>query len=101
MSDSNHPSRAKIYIDRLVLRGVDSHHAGALVESLKQQLALTFSDPVQRRQLQHVSGSPVLRLGRIPLAAGRAGARDFGAKVARAIGKQMTGARSGTKGAAQ
>ena len=93
MSNPNNPSGANamptvVHIDRLVLRGVDPHHAEALAESLKQQLALTLSDPAQRQHLFHNPNTPVLRLGRIPLASGRAGARDFGAKVARAIGAQ-------------
>jgi len=88
MNEPNGPSRTTVNIDRLVLRGIDPHHAEALAESLKQQLAVTLSDPAQRQQLLSPSTTPVLRLGRIPLAAGRAGARDFGAKVARAIGTQ-------------
>jgi hypothetical protein len=101
MSDINNPSRTKIIIDRLVLRGIDPHHAEALAESLKQQLARTLSDPAQRRQLLSASNSPALRLGRIPLASGRAGARDFGAKVARAIGTQVSSLRSSRKGGTQ
>jgi hypothetical protein len=99
MSDSNNPSRAKIIIDRLVLRGIDPHHAEALADSLKQQLAVTLSDPAQRHELLRASTTPVLRLGRIPLASGRAGALDFGAKVARAIGTQVSSLRSSGKGA--
>jgi len=99
MNDPNNRSRAKIIIDRLVLRGIDPHHAEALAETLKQQLAITLSDPAQRQQLLHPSTTPVLRLGRIPLATGRAGARDFGAKVARAIGTQVSGIYSSSRGA--
>lgn len=88
-------------IDKLVLRGVDPHHAQTLAESLKHQLAQTLSDPAQRKQLHLAGDTPVLRLGRIPLASGRAGARDFGAKVARAIGTQARNNRSFIKGATQ
>jgi hypothetical protein len=88
-------------IDRLILRGIDPHHAEALAESLKQELARTLSDPAQLRQLLRASNMPVLRLGRIPLANGRAGARNFGAKVARAIGVQVSGVRSFSKGGTQ
>lgn len=103
MSDRNHSSRTTVNIDRLVLRGVDLHHAEAVAESLKQQLALTLSDPAERRQLLRASNlsdlrTPVLRLGRIPLASGRAGAREFGAKIARAIGTQVSRLRSSSKG---
>jgi len=99
MSEPNHPSGTTVVIDRLILRGIDPHHAEALAESLKQQLALILSDPAQRQQMLRVSNTPVLRLGRIPLVTGRAGARDFGVKVARAIGTQISGARWSSKGA--
>jgi hypothetical protein len=101
MSEPNNPSRTKVNIDRLVLRGIDSHHAEALAETLKQQLALTLSDPAQRQQLLGPSNTPVLRLGRIPLSAGRVGARDFGAKIARAIGTQVSGVSSASRGGAK
>ena len=99
MSETNNPSSAKIIIDRLVLRGIDPHHAEALAETLKQQLAVTLYDPAQRQQLLRPSNTPVLRLGRIPLTTGRAGAREFGARVARAIGTQVSGIYSSNGGA--
>jgi hypothetical protein len=96
MSDSNHVSRTSVNIDHLVLRGVDPHHAHALVESLKEQLAQQLTRPVHRQQILASSDTCVLKLGRIPLAPGRAGARTFGANVARAIASRATG-----KGAAK
>lgn len=79
--------RTVVTIDRLVLRGVDAHHAQALAESLKKELARRFAEPGSHERLQRAQDAPVLRLGRVPLDAGRAGARSFGTKVARAIGK--------------
>ena len=99
MSELNSPSRTKIIIDRLVLRGIDPHHAEALAETLKQQLAVTLSDPAQRQQLLRPSTTPILRLGRIPLATGRTGAREFGARVAHAIGTKVSGIHSSSRGA--
>ncbi|MFZ0312670.1 MAG: hypothetical protein WAL85_08195 [Candidatus Korobacteraceae bacterium] len=77
--------QTKVTIDRLVLRGVDPHHAQALAESLKAELARTFAEPGGHQRLLRAQSTPVLRLGRIPLDAGRAGARKFGTNVARAI----------------
>jgi hypothetical protein len=101
MSEPNRTSCTTVFIDRLVLRGIDPHHAEALADSLKRQLALTLSDSDQRQQMLRASNTPVLRLGRILLATGRAGARDFGAKVARAIGTQVSGTHWSSKGGTQ
>lgn len=107
MSQFNHSScDTVVHIERLVLRGIDPHHAEALAQSLKQQLVITLSDPTQRQQLLRVSNTPILRtpalrLDQMPLAAGRAGARDFGARVARAIGARISGMRPRSKGDAQ
>jgi hypothetical protein len=79
--------RTKVTIDRLVLRGVDPHHAQAMAESLKKELARAFAGPGGRERLQRAQDTPILQLGRVPLEAGRAGARKFGINVARAISK--------------
>jgi hypothetical protein len=78
-----------VTIDRLVLRGVDPHHAQALAESLKTELARTFAQPGSDERLQRAQDAPLLRLGRVPLSTGRAGARTFGTNLARAITKRV------------
>jgi hypothetical protein len=83
--------RTNVTIDRLVLRGVDPHHAQALAESLRKELARAFAEPGGQTRFQRAQDTPVLRLGRVPLEAGRAGARRFGTSVARAIGKGVKG----------
>jgi hypothetical protein len=79
--------RTTVTIDRLVLRGVDPRNAQAMTESLKKELARVLAAPTGREHLPQAKNSPVMRLGRIPLQPGRAGARRFGASVARAIAK--------------
>lgn len=84
--------RVTVTIDRLVLRGVDPHHAQALAESLQHELARSVVAPdggerPQQAHLLQATDAPVMRLGRMPLEPGRAGARRFGTNVARAIGK--------------
>jgi hypothetical protein len=81
--------RRTIIIDRVVLRGVDAHQAQALTASLKQELARILATPEGRAAFGNGQHAPVLRLGRLPLGTGTAGARRFGVGVARAIGKGM------------
>jgi len=77
----------KVVIDRLVLRGVDPHHAQALADSLKAELEKTFAQPGAGAGLRHARNARVLRLDSAPLHAGRAAARAFGSNLARAIWK--------------
>jgi hypothetical protein len=77
----------KVVIDRLVLRGVDPHHAQALADSLKAELGKTLSQPGASAGLRHARNARVFRLDSAPLHAGRAAARAFGSNLARAIWK--------------
>lgn len=77
----------KVTIDELVLRGVDPHHAPALADSLKTELAQMLAEPESGESLQRRREIPVLRLDPMPLSAGRTAARAFGTNLARAIGK--------------
>lgn len=79
--------RITVTIDRLALSGVEARHAQALAEGLKTQLARALAGAGSVERLQRSEDAPVVRLGRLPLNAGRAGALRFGANLARAIGK--------------
>ena len=81
--------RATIHIDRVVLRGIDPQQAKAIVEGLRAELATVFSSADFRGRLGNGRSAEVIRLGSVPLGAGRAGAKRFGAAVARAAGKGM------------
>jgi hypothetical protein len=79
--------RATIHIDRVVLRGIDPQQARAIVESLRAELATVFSSGAFRDKLRNGGSAEVIRLGSVRLGGGRAGAKRFGAAVARAVGK--------------
>jgi hypothetical protein len=81
--------RATIHIDRVVLRGVDPQQAKAIVQGLRTELAAVFSSAAFRGRLGNGRSAEVIRLGSMPLGAGRTGAERFGAAVARAAGKGM------------
>lgn len=83
-------SQVHLHIDRIVLRGVDPANRQALVHGLQQELARVLADPAARAALTRSQRTPVLRLGRITMTPGATGARNFGAGVARAIGKGMS-----------
>jgi hypothetical protein len=82
--------RTVIHIDRVVLRGVDPSQAKAIVEGLKTELANVFAGAASGG-LRRSYRAEAIRLGKLPLGAGSAGARRFGAAVARAAGKGMRG----------
>jgi hypothetical protein len=81
------PRRINVSIDRLVLRGIGRHDAVAVTASLKAELARALAEPAGRDASLQPRVAPVLRLGSVPLDAGRAGARRFGTSIARAIVK--------------
>jgi hypothetical protein len=78
-------SRVRVTIDRLSLRGFDAAQQKALVEGLKGELARLLADPAARAAAGGSRGTPAVRLGRMPLAPGLSGSRNFGARLARAI----------------
>lgn len=80
-------SRIHLHIDRIVLRGVDAADRHALVQGLQTELARVLVDPEARAAMKASRRVPVLRLGRMAMTPGPAGARSFGTGVARAIGK--------------
>jgi hypothetical protein len=77
--------RVTLNIDRLVLRGIDPLDQHALVDGLKTEMARVLADPAHRASLDQSRRTPVLRLGRMPLQPGLAGARSFGGRLGRAI----------------
>jgi hypothetical protein len=81
--------RVTLHIDRLVLRGIDPLDRHALVDGLKTELARVMADPGMRAGLGTSRRTPVLRLERIAMHPGLAGARALGGSVARGIGKGM------------
>ena len=82
-------SRIRLNIDRLVLKGVERGEGAALAETLRAQLSEILSDRSMRAQWARSHRTPVLKLGRMPIEPGTAGARKFGGRVAEAIGKRL------------
>jgi len=78
-----------LHIDRLVLRGIDPMDKHALADGLKTELARVLGDPATRAALGQSRRTPVLRLGRMAMQPGMAGARALGGGMAKAIGKGM------------
>jgi len=78
-----------VTIDRLALKGFDPADRKALVEGLQTELSRVLSDPATRAEWARSRRTPVLRLGRMPLEPGPAGARKFGGSVARGVGKGL------------
>jgi hypothetical protein len=82
-------SRIRLNIDRLVLTGFQPLEAKALAEALQSQLSEVLSDGFTRREWARSYRAQVLKLGPMPIGAGPAGGRKFGAGMARAIGKGL------------
>lgn len=78
-----------LQIDRLVLRGIDPADKHALADGLKTELVRVLADPLMRAAILRSHRTPVLRLGRMTMEPGMAGARTLGKGVAKAIGKGM------------
>jgi hypothetical protein len=78
-----------LQIDRLVLRGIDPADQRALADGLKTELARVLADPSMRAAMLRSRRTPVLRLSRMTMEPGMAGARALGKGVAKAIGKGM------------
>jgi hypothetical protein len=82
-------SRIRVEIDRLVLPEMPIADRRALVEGLQSELTRILSDPAIRTELARSWRAPVLRLGDMPFQSRRAEARNFGCRMARAIGKGL------------
>ena len=82
-------SRIHLTIDRVVLKGLPSGQEKALIESLRQQLSHALSDRTNREAWARSHRTPVLKLGRVPFAAGASGARQIGKQIGRGIGRGL------------
>ena len=82
-------SRIHLTIDRLVLKELNTADSKALTETLRAQLSQMLSDGKTRAEWARSHRTPVLKLGRMPLEAGSAGARNLGKQIARAVGKGL------------
>lgn len=78
-------SRIHVHIDRLVLNGFSSLEGKALAAALQTQLSHGLADPASRHDWARSHRTPVLKLGRMSLAPGTAGATSFGKQMGRAV----------------
>ena len=78
-------SRIRVNIDRLILNGFGQLEGKALAEALQSQLSQGLADATSRDDWARSHRTPVLKLGRMPLQAGTAGASSFGTQMARAV----------------
>ena len=82
-------SQVRVTIDRVVFRGLETADRKALVEGLQGELSRVLADPAARAEWAKSHRTPVLKLGRMPLEPGPAGARRFGGGLARAVGARL------------
>lgn len=80
-------SRITVYVDLLVLKGLEGDRM-ALVEEFQKEFAQLLANRATRPKWVRSYRIPVLRLGRLSLP-GPSGDRKFGSKIARAIGKGL------------
>jgi len=78
-------SRIRVDIDRLVLNGFQQLEGKALGRALRSQLQRALADLATRAEWATSHRTPVLKLGRMPLQPGTAGAAQFGGQVAEAV----------------
>jgi hypothetical protein len=82
-------SRIRLNIERLVLHGFAPADAKSLSEALQSHLRHVLLDRATRQQWARPHRTPVLKLGRVSLQNGPAGAAKLGRQVAGAIGKGL------------
>lgn len=82
-------SRIHLTIDRVVLNGFESGTQKALVEGLQAELSRILGNPGNRTEWARSHRTPVLKLGRVAVASGPAGAAKFGTQLARRIGRGL------------
>lgn len=78
-------SRIHVHIDRLVLNGFGHPEGEALAEALQSHLSQSLAAAASSAEWARSHRTPVLQLGRMPLAPGTAGASSLGKQVARAV----------------
>jgi hypothetical protein len=82
-------SRIHLTIDNLVLRGLDPAGQRAFVRSLRREMESFLANSAGRSEWARSHRTPVLRLGRMSLEPGAAGAGKLGGQVARSIGRGL------------
>jgi hypothetical protein len=82
-------SRIRLNIERLVLSGFPPLDAKPLTDALQSHLRQVLADQAKRDQWARPHHTPVLKLGRVPLLSGAAGAGRFGRQLAGAIGRGL------------
>jgi hypothetical protein len=82
-------SQIKLTIDQLVLKGMETSAARALVSALRSELSRLLADPANRSEWARTHRTPVVRLGSLTIAPGPTGGRKFGGGMAQAIGKGL------------
>ena len=80
-------SRIEVTIDHVVLRGLDPADRHSLVNGLKSELSRILADPATGIKSARSQRTPVLRVDRMSMDPGLAGARKLGGGIAEAIGK--------------
>ncbi len=82
-------SRIRLTVDRLVLNGFEALEGKALSEAMRAQLSQMLSERANRAEWARSHRTPVMKLGRMPLEAGTAGAGKLGRQVARAVARGL------------
>lgn len=82
-------SRIRLNIDRLVLNGFEAREGKALAKAIEAQLQHVLANPATRSEWARSHRTPVLKLGRMPIAEGTASASRFGKQVANAVGRGL------------
>ena len=82
-------SRIRLTIDRIVLNGFQPHDARAVARALESQLSQVLGDAPARHEWARPHRTPVLKLGRMALDPGTAGARAFGRRLGIAVGRGL------------
>ena len=82
-------SRISLTIEKLVLRGFEPADRTALTEGLQQELLRMLAGPATRATAARSHRTPVLKLDPMTFSLGPSGSRNFGTRVAQAIGKGL------------
>jgi hypothetical protein len=78
-------SRVRVSIDKLVLKGFEPDQRQVLIETFQGELSRTLADRTARGAWARSQRMSIMRLGRMPLEAGRSGGTKLGAAMGRAI----------------
>ena len=81
--------RINLTIEKLVLRGLEPADRTALITGLQEELLRMLAGPATRATSARSHRTPVLKLDPMPFSVGPSGSRNFGTRVAQAIGKGL------------